>query len=122
MEQVEITKQQAQLVFFVNQSKYTLSDAFDTGFQNEFDVNGNPEETCDLDMTEEEARDYVVENTRWTLEAREDGVYLCGWNDISGFGFAEERIDYTNDVREILMNVADNMLAVWIDESEENWK
>jgi len=122
MEQVEITKQQAEKIFMENGIMYELDDAFDTGFQNEFDRDGNPEETCVLDMTEDQARIYVIEKTTWYLELRDDSIYLIGNNDISGFGFAEEKIDYTKDVENIIRSGGDNLRAVYIDETEKNWK
>ena len=104
MKTVELeTLEQVKKSYIQNGINYEPEDAFDTGFQNEFDNEDNPEDYCVLEMSEEEARKYVVEETVWRIEKRENGLYLCGDNDISGFGYAEERIDNTEYVQKLLL-------------------
>lgn len=91
----ELTEQEKQSIFIIDGEKCDLSEAFEMGFDNEFDHEGCPEDHCVLDMGEADAREFVVNNTRWTL-AEEDGEnFLIGENEISGFGYSENKIDLT---------------------------
>ena len=93
MKKVELSFEQAKKSFIQDGINYELYIIFEAGFQNEFNEEGNPEETCSLGMSLEQAKKYVVENTQWHIEQRNNGIFLCGNNDISGFGYGEEKID-----------------------------
>lgn len=91
---ISITQAEAKKHYVQNGHFYTLEVIFDAGFQNEFHGE-EPEETCVLDMTRTEAEVYVVEETDWFLEKRDNGIYLVGENQIGGFGFGEDKVDET---------------------------
>jgi hypothetical protein len=95
--QLEIGQEQAEKIFIRDGIQYSLWEAFGTGFQNEYRYDGTPEETCVLDMNQQEAQEYVVEQTEWFLchDQTQNVVFLYGCNQIGGFGYAWEEIDTT---------------------------
>ena len=89
----ELTEQEAHSFFIIDGEKCDLSEAFEMGFDNEFDQEGRPEDYCVLDMDEADAREYVVNNTKWMLAEQDGEYFLIGENEISGFGYSENKID-----------------------------
>lgn len=59
-----------------------------------------------MDMNEDQARKYVVENTKWSISEEDGNYFLIGDNHISGFGFSENEIGrpWVNELREAVEN------------------